>query len=194
MHPLIEDAAEGRLPAWAEATPDRRAHMGRVADLMETWGRAWGVDAEGLRSWRAAGMLHDALRDADPETLRPELAEPFRSMPGGLLHGPAAARRLEAENVHDGSLITAVRWHTVGHPSFDRLAWALYIADHTEPGRDDPDGRLAALRDRAAGDPVGVVQEVAARRLRISLDRGMPLREPAVAFWNALAGRERGRG
>lgn len=194
MHPLIAAAAEGHLPEWAEATPDRRAHMGRVADLMVAWGEAWGVDGAGLRSWRAAGMLHDALRDADPESLRPELADPFRAFPGGLLHGPATARRLEAEEVYDSPLLTAVRWHTLGHPDFDRLAWALYIADYTEPGRDDPDGRLAALRDRAVGDPAGAVQAVAADRIRISLERGMPLREPTVGFWNVLVGVGQGRG
>ncbi len=194
MHPLIENAAEGRLPEWAEATPERRDHMARVADLMEAWATAWGVDGDGLRTWRAAGMLHDALRDADPESLRAELDEPFRSYPAGLLHGPAAARRLEVGGVHDEPLLTAVRWHTLGHPDFDRLAWALYIADYTEPGREDPDGRLAAIRDRAAGDPRGVIQDVAAARIRISLDRGMPLREPTVAFWNTLAEVGQGRG
>lgn len=189
---MISEAAAGRLPDWAEASPERREHMTRVADLMTAWGEEWGVDDASLVTWRAAGMLHDALRDADPETLRPGLPEPFRDLPGGLLHGPAAAARLEETPIYDRPLLMAVRWHTLGHPDFDRLAHALYIADYTEPGRNDPDGRLAALRDRAASEPDAVVLEVAAERLRISIARRKPLRESTVAFWNTLVERAGG--
>jgi HD superfamily phosphohydrolase YqeK len=192
MHRLIEDAAEGRLPDWAVATPSRRDHMARVAGLMVAWGKAWGLDAELLNDWRAAAMLHDALRDADPESLRPGLGPPFRDLPGGLLHGPAVAARLEKAGVWNQPVVNAVRWHTLGHPELDRLGHALYMADYTEPGRDDPDGRLAELRERAPDDPDSVIRAVAADRIRISLRKAKPLREPTVAFWNSLLERDGG--
>ncbi len=191
MHPLIAEAAEGRLPDWAVATASRRDHMARVAGLMVAWGKAWGLEQESLDPWRAAAMLHDALRDADPESLRPELEPPFRELPGGMLHGPAAAARLEAAGVWERPVLTAVRWHTLGHPDLDRLGHALYMADYTEPGRDDSTGRLAELRERAPDDPDGVVRAVAADRIRISLRKGTPLRAPTVAFWNSLVENDR---
>ena len=186
MHPLIEDAAEGRLPDWAEASPGRRAHMRRVADVMEGWGRAWELGEETLRRWRAAALLHDALRDADPERLRPRVAAELRELPGGLLHGPATAARLERVGVDDAPLLTAIRWHTVGHPDFDRLGKALYLADFTEPGRSHADERVAALRDRVPDQLDGVLIEVAADRIGRNLNGALPLRSPTVAFWNGL--------
>lgn len=183
---MIEAAGAGRLPDWAEASPSRRDHMVRVADVMTDWARAWGLDEDELRRWRAAAMLHDALRDADPETLRPRVPAAVRELPGGLLHGPAAAGRLAAAGVDDAPLLTAIAWHTLGHPDFDRLGRALYLADYTEPGRSGGGARLADLRARVPDAMDAVLVEVAADRIRRSLDGAHPLRDPTVAFWNQL--------
>lgn len=186
MHPLISDAADGRFPEWAEATPERRDHMVRVADVMEAWGRAMRLDDAQLRRWRATALLHDALRDADPRNLRSEVPEPLRELPDGMLHGPATAARLEAEGVEDPSLVTAVRWHTLGHPDFDRLGRALYLADFTEPGRGHEASRMAGLRARVPQEMGAVLVEVAADRIGRTLAGGHPLREPTVGFWNRI--------
>ena len=186
MHPLIDAAADGRLPDWAEASPDRLDHMVRVAEVMDDWARALGVEVGDRRRWRAAAMLHDALRDAEPEGLRPLVPADARMLPHGMLHGPAAAARLEADGVEDGPLLVAVRWHTTGHPDFDRLGHALYLADFTEPGRDYGADRLAALRARVPTEMHAVLVEVAADRIGRTLAGAYPLREPTVAFWNSL--------
>lgn len=190
MHPLIDDAADGRLPDWAQATPDRRDHMVRVADVMAGWAEAWGLEPETRRRWRATAMLHDALRDADPETLRRRVPAALRDLPGGLLHGPAAAERLEEAGVDDGPLLTAVRWHTMGHPDFGRLGKALYLADFTEPGRRHATDRLAELRERVPGELDAVLTEVTAERIGRTLAGRHPLREPTVTFWNAIVGED----
>ncbi|MGK7310845.1 MAG: HD domain-containing protein [Candidatus Longimicrobiales bacterium M2_2A_002] len=190
MHPLIDAAADGRLPDWAEATPDRRAHMARVAEVMVGWAEALELEAGTRRRWRAAAMLHDVLRDADPETLRDDVPAELRDLPGGLLHGPAAAERLEAAGVDDGPLLTAVRWHTTGHPDFDRLGKALYVADFTEPGRRHATARPGELRRRAPTAMDAVLREVLAERIGRTLDGGHPLREPTVDFWNAIVGED----
>ncbi|MDX1673515.1 MAG: HD domain-containing protein [Longimicrobiales bacterium] len=185
MHPVIEHAADGRLPEWAEATPERRDHMVRVADVMEGWAVELGLDREQRRRWRAVAMLHDALRDADPGRLRERVPE-FDDLPDGLLHGPAAAARLESEGVDDRALLSAVRWHTLGHPELDRLGRALYIADFTEPGRSHQNARLASLRERVPTELQAVLLEVTAERVGLNLADRYPLREPAVGFWNVL--------
>ena len=187
MHPLIENAAAGRLPDWAQASPARRDHMVRVAQVMEGWGRAMGLDEPELARWRAAALLHDALRDADPDALRPDAPPELRDLPGGMLHGPAAAERLAAEGVEDEPLLLALRYHTLGHPELDRMGRALYLADFTEPGREHAQAWRRELRSRVPDDMPAVLREVAAARIGRTLDGGHPLREPTVAFWNTLA-------
>lgn len=185
MHPLIAAAADGHLPAWAEATQERRNHMARVADVMEGWGRALRVGTDELRRWRATAMLHDALRDAEPERLRSRVPTEFTRWPDGMLHGPATAARLETEGVSDQAILAAIGWHTVGHPDLDRLGKALYLADFMEPGRSHED-RLGALRARVPDEMDAVLLEVAADRIGLTLTGRHPLRGPTVAFWNAL--------
>lgn len=189
MHPVIAAAAEYQPPAWARATPERVDHMRRVAEVMEGWAGALGLADGELRRWTAAAMLHDALRDAEPETLRPLVAPELRALPGGMLHGPATAARLREEGVDDAPLLTAVAWHTLGHPDFDRLGRALYLADFLEPGRKHAAGRRAALRERVPREMGAVLREVTADRIGRTLAGGHPLRAPTVAFWNDLVDR-----
>lgn len=186
MHPVIHAAADGRLPAWAEAAPGRVAHMARVAEVMDGWGGELGLEARERRRWRAAAMLHDALRDADPEALRARVPQGLKDLPGGMLHGPAAAERLAGDGVEDESLLLAVRWHTTGHPEFDRLGRALYLADFAEPGRSGDPDRLATLRSRVPGAMDAVLVEVAAERIGRTLAGAHRLRHQTVDFWNSL--------
>lgn len=186
MHALLAAAADGTLPEWAEAREDRRAHVRRVADLMERWARDFGLAPGDVTRWRAAGMLHDALRDADFDALRPLVGPELRDRPGKMLHGPAAAARLRDDGVDDHALLRAVAWHTLGHPDFDRLGKALYLADYLEPGREYESGTLAALRDRVPTDLDGVLRDVAVDRIGRSLRKGRPLLRPTIDFWNRI--------
>jgi HD superfamily phosphohydrolase YqeK len=186
LHPVIVRAAAGELPPWAEVSRERRGHVGRVADLMGLWADRLGLDSPDCDRWRAAGLLHDALRDADFETLRPLVGPDLEDAPGKMLHGPAAAARLREDGVADPPLLLAVAWHTLGHPDFDVLGRALYLADYTEPGRVYESEALASLRARVPDDLVGVLREVAEDRIARSLRRGRPLLRPTVGFWNRL--------
>lgn len=186
MHAVIDAAADGRLPGWAEASPDRLAHMARVAEVMDDWGRQLGLGPGERRRWRATAMLHDALRDADPETLRRWVPDSLSDLPGGMLHGPAAAERLADEGVEDEPLLLAVRWHTTGHPGFDPLGRALYLADFAEPGRNRDAERLGRLRARVPMEMDAVLVEVAADRIGRTLAGAHRLRHQTVDFWNSL--------
>lgn len=186
QHPLITAAANGQLPDWAEAGPARREHIERVATLLDAWAEALGLPEGERARWRATGYLHDALRDADPECLRPLVPSEERSLPDGLLHGPAAAAWLRGEGVTDDELLAAVAFHTIGDVSLGRLGRALYAADFLEPGRAFLADRRAELRARAAHDLDGVVVEVAQQRIRNLVHRRAPLHPRTVAFWNSL--------
>jgi HD superfamily phosphohydrolase YqeK len=172
------------LPAWAEATPERRAHIARVAALVGEWAARLGVaDAERDR-WLRAAWLHDALRDAAPEEL--ERLAPDSPGPAELRHGPASAARAEAEGECDSAVLDAVRYHTVGFEGWAMTGWVLYCADYLEPGREFDRPRRAALARRFPDDPGGVLREVAAARLTHAIASGWPIAEPTCAFWNGL--------
>jgi HD superfamily phosphohydrolase YqeK len=185
LHPLLSSAAAGTFPAWSRLSERRREHAERVAALMGDWATSLGLPAAERDRWRAAGLLHDVLRDEDPDRLR-ALVPDARELPDAILHGPAAARLLRDEGVGDDPLLLAVGAHTFGHPDLDRMGLLLYAADWLEPGRADPAGERAALRRRMPHEWEGVLPEVAAARIARLLRRRRPLAPETVAFWNRV--------
>lgn len=187
---LVERAAQGELPAWAEATEPRRAHMARAAALMGEWSEDLGLPEADRVRWAAAAWLHDALRDADPESLRSRVPPALSGLPGPLLHGPAVAERLRVDGVRDGELLLAVAYHTLGHPGWGRLGQGLYAADFLEPGRDLLNDWRETLRARMPEELTDVVRELLAARIVHLVERDSPMRPETVAFWNSLAREE----
>lgn len=172
------------LPAWAQVTAGRRAHIRRVTALLEAWADALGVAPGERARWRRAAALHDALKDAPPETIA-RLAAP-RLGPPSLWHGPAAARRAERDGERDPGVLDAIRYHSVGYAGWDRVGRMLYLADYLEPGRRfEPDARRGWVT-RVPEAPDAVLREVACARIAHGLRRGWPLLPETVAFWNAL--------
>ncbi|HVE77939.1 MAG TPA: HD domain-containing protein, partial [Gemmatimonadaceae bacterium] len=115
------------VPRWAVTSQRRREHIARVVALLEGWARALGIPDDEAARWRDAGRWHDALRDADEAVLRALV--PALALPPQLLHGPAAAARLEADGERRQDVLEAVRWHTVGCAGWERTGRALYMAD-----------------------------------------------------------------
>jgi len=183
---LIAAASAGRLPPWAKAGPERVAHMARVAGLMGDWAARSGLDARDVVRWRAAAWLHDALRDEDAGALRHLVPDALRDLPPKVLHGPAAAGRLERDGVEDAPLRRAVAYHTLGHPDLDTLGRALYLADFLDPGRSFRGDWRAGLRSRMPGAMRDVLRAVLAARICYLLDRGFTLRPETTAFWNRI--------
>jgi len=163
------------LPPWAVVTPERRAHIERVAALLAEWAAAMHVpDAERAR-WLKAAWLHDALRDADRSD---ELA-----------HGARAAAHAARDGESDRGVLDAVRYHTFGYAQWDDVGRMLYLADFLEPGRPHPPPDRAALAARVPEERDAVLKEVARQRIEWVLDSGWPLTPATVAFWNSLVAR-----
>ena len=187
-HPLVTAASRGVLPDWARAGESRRQHMARVSTLLMEWATARREAPEEILRWMAAGHLHDALRDEDPEVLRGMLDSPFREMPGKVLHGPGVVRRLREEGVEDEELLHAIAFHTLGSPAFGALGMALFAADFLEPGRTLGGEWRRELRQRAPGELGGVVRDILGARIRHLVEEARPLHPDTVAFWNSLSG------
>jgi 2-amino-4-hydroxy-6-hydroxymethyldihydropteridine diphosphokinase len=158
--------------------------MNRVADLLQSWAPS-GPSEEPLR-WRAAGFLHDALRDGDPQELRKMGGPELDQFSDDTLHGPAAAARLRAEGVRDEDFLRAIAYHTIGHPQLDVLGRAVYAADFLEPGRPYRRKWRKSLRDRMPEEASRVLVEVARARIEKQLGDLQRLPEETRAFWNVL--------
>jgi len=188
LHPLVRAAAEGDLPEWGQVSPERHAHMARVAGLLDAWATALGVTGPDRLRWRSLGYLHDCLKEAPEGDLRGWMDPSFTDLPAPVLHGPAAAARLAASGVDDRELLDAVRYHTLGHPTLGRMGRALYAADFLEPGRRLRDDWRRELRERMPWDADAVVREILRGRILHLVENVRPVRPETIAFWNALAG------
>jgi len=186
MHPVVLRAADGDLPGWAVAGRARRAHAERVAAVMDGWAADRGLSTSDRMRWRAAGILHDALRDATGQQLRPLVPERFADLPDRVLHGPAAAQLLKSDGVADKAILRAVRYHTLGHRRLDILGRCLCVADFVEPGRLRQRQWRDSLFNRMPADVDDVVREIFRGRIRLLAQRGDSLASWTVGFWNSL--------
>lgn len=183
------DAAEPQLPEWAQVGEKRRAHIARVTALLDRWAREMSIPAADAQAWHDAGLLHDALRDAaEPELRVMVRGTAFADSPAGVLHGPAAAARLEREGERRAGVLLAVRWHTVGNAAWDHTGRALFMADFLEPGRGFMRHDRAFLASLLPRDFDGVFRQVVRMRLEWTLREGKPLFPESIVLWNSVSG------
>jgi len=172
------------LPDWAIVGEKRRAHIARVTALLDEWATRSRLDAAEAQAWHDVGRWHDALRDGPYDMLRQLVGDP--DMPDGVLHGPAAAIRLARDGETRASVLEAVRWHTVGSPTWDRTGRALFMADFLEPGRSFMGAERAFLAARFPHDFDGVFRQVVRMRLEWTLREGKGIFPATVDLWNSV--------
>ncbi len=180
----MSDALESTLPSWAVVTPKRREHIARVVALLGRWSSDMRLGTDEVRAWSDAGAWHDALRDESEPALRQLTGDLTR--PIGLLHGPAAAMRLESEGERRADVLDAIRWHTVGNAMWTRVGRALYMADFLEAGRPFMQADRAFLADRVPSAFDAVFRQVVRMRIEWVLREGKGLTSETAALWNAV--------
>jgi HD superfamily phosphohydrolase YqeK len=173
------------LPDWAVVTDDRRAHIERVAALLEAWADAMGVSHQERSRWLRAAALHDALKDAPMEQQR--ALAPGAWPIDAIRHGPAAAA-LAAQRGEDddAGVLDAVRYHSVGYAGWDDVGRMLYLADYLEPGRTFLHEERRRLARRVPTDPVGVLCRVLEQRLTHHRRSGITPLPETLAFHKSL--------
>ena len=172
------------LPSWAEVSDKRRAHITRVAELLDQWAETLRISPEERCAWIDAARYHDALRDAPRDMLR-ALAGNAPYEPE-MLHGPAAAEKLRQEGERRQHVLDAIRFHTVGSPTWDHTGRALYMADFLEPGRSFSREDRAFLSAQVPHDFDRVFRQVVRMRLVYALNEGHTLFPETVQLWNAI--------
>jgi HD superfamily phosphohydrolase YqeK len=172
------------LPSWAQVSNKRRAHVERVVALLDRWAVAMELPDDETSRWRAAGALHDALRDAPEPMLRALTGD--GTSPAELLHGPAAATRAEQDGERRQDVLDAVRYHTIGWPNWERTGRALYLADFLEPGRKFLVSERAELAGRVPADFDSAFRDGVRLRIEWSLEQRGMLFPETVALWNAV--------
>lgn len=180
---MVQLQASG-LPVWAQVGEKRLAHIQRVTSLLRAWGAAMRLSSDEANAWIDAGTWHDALRDAPESELRGITGD--RTSPGGLLHGPAVAIKLESEGERRQNVLDAIRYHTVGSAKWDRTGRAIYMADYLEPGRKFLAEDRGFLASQVPHSFEGVFRQVVRFRLEWSVREGNHIFPETVALWNSL--------
>ncbi len=175
-----------QLPEWARIGESRRAHIRRVAALVETWGIAMGRDRPERDRWVRAAFLHDALRNAPQDELA-RLAEKKWGIPS-LYHGPAAARMAQEHGETDQGVLDAVRYHSIGYAGWDDVGRMLYLADYLEPGRSFKHKQRETLSARVPRKPHAVLRRIVRRRIAKAIKTECPILTEEAEFWNHLVG------
>ena len=170
------------LPDWAQVTDKRRAHIERVVALLAAWAGRMRLPEDETSRWLAAGVLHDALRDAPLAMLRALTGDGATSQ--NLLHGPASAVRAEQDGERRQDVLDAVRFHTVGSTAWKRTGKALYMADFLEPGRAFLVAERAFIADHVQDDFDAAFRQCVRLRLEWSLSQGGELFAQTVEMWN----------
>jgi 2-amino-4-hydroxy-6-hydroxymethyldihydropteridine diphosphokinase len=172
------------LPPWAQVSDERKEHIARVTTLLTEWADAMGLDSAERRARVDAGRWHDALRDAPVSELRRLAGDSNYVLE--MLHGPAAAARLAQEGERRSDVLDAIRYHTVGWPSWNRTGRALYMADFLDPGRHFARPERARLASQAPRDFDAVFRQIVRMRLEWALRQGHALFPETVELWNTI--------
>lgn len=171
----------------------RYAHSKGVAKTAKRLAAVYGYDPKVARM---AGILHDWDKGLSADEVReraralgvearPEVIE---GMPW-LLHGPTAAKALEAEYPEFGSeVFQAIARHTSGAADMAPLDCIIYIADIIEPNRTFGDERgIRRLRELVGKVPLDRLYfEAFKYTLQFLVANDRQLAPDTLEIWNAL--------
>lgn len=167
-------------------TAFRYSHAKGVAEVSRDLAERFGLDPDDAY---LAGIYHDAMREATKKQLlemashyQVEVEDMEREYPV-LLHGPVAAKSLEADyGIRDENILEAIAWHTTGKAGMGDLAKIVYLADMIEPTREYPG--VERLRELAYNDLEQAFFASVKHNILHVIDKGKKLHRHTVACWN----------
>ena len=176
-------------------SPSRYEHSVRVACLARELCERFGLDGN---AGYLAGISHDICKSCKDRLLLSLVSRDGKSVSAletakpSLLHGRGAAVLLESEyNVHDESVLDAIRNHTFGSPELDKLGMVLFVADKIEPGREDYDPE--ARKKIMESDLDGMTRLVLEDNVRYLELKGKQVSVATLSMLEKLGGRVKER-
>lgn len=135
---------ENTLKEWLrrQVSAPRYEHSLGVLEAASELADRYGVEKEPLRS---AALIHDCARELSGEELVAlalewglEVRDVDRESPV-LLHGRVGMELARRElGIDEPAIVSAVSFHTAGHPAMSLSDKLFFLADHIEPGRRYP--------------------------------------------------------
>ncbi len=127
-------------------------HTLGVASEAKRLAPRFGVDVEKAY---IAGLLHDCAKNFTPEQVEDYCArygvtlDPYSRKEPALIHAFLGATVARTDyGVNDPEILSAIYYHTTGKPDMTPMEKLIYIADLTEPGRDNDPGRSPEVSER----------------------------------------------
>jgi len=166
-------------------SPERFAHVMRVAELAEAIALANRFDAGEMRATLLAAVLHDIARELDAAALQ-RLAPPENDLETEqplALHGRAGRVMAMAWGVSDERVLEAIEGHVFGVRLGDRVGMAVYVADVSEPGRGVNDD----IRQQAMHHLERAYRRAVTTKVRYLRSRGKDVHPRTLAVHDELA-------
>lgn len=137
-----------------------------------------------------AGLLHDCAKCISTDKMMKicrngnfVLHETEKNNPA-LLHSKAGRILAEQEyNVSDPDILSAIEWHTTGHPGMTLLEKIVFTADYIEPGRSSAK-RLPQIRAMAFQDLDKAIEMILHDTLEYLAAAGTPIDEATRDTYN----------
>ena len=164
----------------------RFTHSVNVARASHMLAERWGADPDKAY---LAGLLHDCCKELPfPEQEKLMRSGPFpvsgtewRCKP--VWHGVAAASYMHSElGIKDAEVLSAARWHTVGHANMTRLEEIVYMADLISADRTYRD--VDRLRKMAQNDLDKAMLFAFEFAIESVLKKGTPIPVSTVEAYN----------
>lgn len=166
----------------------RFKHVLDVEEAAIALAEKYGEDVEKVS---LAALLHDYAKEQSDEEMRDMIISENMDLDllqygNNIWHGPVGAILVKKQfGIQDEDILDAIRHHTVGSPSMERLEQIIYVADFIEPGRSFPGVETAReLADRSLEEAIAFSTVHTIEHL---LEKNVKIYPKAIETYNAWA-------
>lgn len=168
-------------------SPKRYRHSLRVAESARALAERYGGDPDAAY---AAGILHDAWKEADRGEILAYLADrgvalsPVERACPKLWHAMAGAEYIRSTYALPEEIVRAVRYHTTGRAGMTLPERILFVADFISEDRTYPG--VKEMRVRAERSLASAMEEGLRFTIFELSEKGRPIHPDTVAAYNEI--------
>ncbi len=169
----------------------RKEHIYGVVEFCEKVSTFYNLTEQEREKLLIASYSHDLFREVGNEELLRLANEygleinPLQMKKPILLHGAIAEAHLKREyGVQDESILNAVKYHTSGHPSLDKIGKIIVLADSLEKTRIYE--RVNELRTLVFVNLETAYKEVIRNKITYAVNRDLFVLPETLETWNSI--------